>query len=749
MQPSLPRKYSVVTFLLAVLFSLLWCTGGLSSVTGLRARGYVIVPAPRQVELGARDVAIGNSWSVEVQAGVDGFAADWLKRWAGELAGLRFEGGGGGRIILRVVPGTVSESGDPALDRQGYRLAVFPDSVVVTGNSAQGLFYGVCSLVQLIRRDTGVAWSLPECAITDWPDLELRFAHKDTKLHQELPQTLKRHFDWLALMKVNCVAFDLDDRFEYPSHPAIGIPGAYTTEQMQDFSRYALQRHIQFVPDMQSPAHFNWALKHPQFAGLRSDGNNYQACLCDEDAIRLIQDLYADLIEATPGVEYFHMAMDEVYYAGICEKCGRQYNNENRSLAWAEYVNRMYPWLTERGRRVLAWVEYPLLPEHIRLLPRDLIDGVLGDNRAFVDAENEIGMRQLIYTSMQGVELLFPNYFPATYRGDEVYGRLDAARKTIIEGRRKAPRAIGSFAAYWDASGPHEEAAWLGWATVNQYAWSTATPSLDQHVEDFFDFFHGRNRPDMTAVYKMLIEQARFFESGWDRVPSITRGPSYGNSEGKGVGTRRYDYLLPPPGLPRPGDLRLESSFSDSHAALIDSARVMLGRNANLRSILTRSTATVERNRYSLEVFLAVAGMAEYFIRTVITMADAEGAVRRAAESHAGGDFASAGYSLARADRLVAGHQGWGREFWGGFKEVWERSRYPKGRSVDGREYVFVGNDTKDLWADRTPDMEFMVAPFARIGLDRWRVALAARAGEYARAHELTIEMAPAERQDN
>jgi N-acetyl-beta-hexosaminidase len=298
-----------------------------ASVTGLRTRGYVIVPAPRHVDLGSRDVVVDKTWSIVVKRGADEFATDWLKHWARKLVGLSFEGGTGGRIILRVVPGTVSESGDPALDHQGYRLAVFPDSVVVAGNSEQGLFYGVCSLVQLIRRDGDAAWSLPECSITDWPDLELRFAHKDTKLHQELPRTIYRHIDWLALMKVNCVLFDMDDRFEYPSHPVIGIPGAYTTEQMQDFSRFALRRYIQFVPHMQSPAHFNWALKHPQFADLRADGNNYQACLCNDDAIQLIRDLYSDLIEATPGVKYYHMSMDEVYYAGICDKCERPFNN--------------------------------------------------------------------------------------------------------------------------------------------------------------------------------------------------------------------------------------------------------------------------------------------------------------------------------------------------------------------------------------------------------------------------------------
>ncbi|MFH1070963.1 MAG: hypothetical protein V1794_15195, partial [Candidatus Glassbacteria bacterium] len=60
-------------------------------------------------------------------------------------------------------------------------------------------------------------------------------------------------------------------------------------------------------------AHFSYVLKHPQFAHLKSDGSNYQACMCDEEAIQLILDIYQDMIDATPGVEDFHASTDEIY----------------------------------------------------------------------------------------------------------------------------------------------------------------------------------------------------------------------------------------------------------------------------------------------------------------------------------------------------------------------------------------------------------------------------------------------------
>jgi hexosaminidase len=51
---------------------------------------------------------------------------------------------------------------------------------------------------------------------------------------------------------------------------------------------------------------------------------------------------------------------------------------------------------------------------------------------------------------------------------------------------------------------------------------------------------------------------------------------------------------------------------------------------------------------------------------------------------------------------------------------TWEKSRYPKGREVDGRKFYHVFDDTKDHWADRRPDLTYMIAPEESIGLEDW-----------------------------
>jgi N-acetyl-beta-hexosaminidase len=123
---------------------------------------------------------------------------------------------------------------------------------------------------------------------------------------------MKTLIDWLAFFKVNCIGFELMDRYEFPRRPVIGAPGAYTKAEMQDLTRYALSRHIQLVPVVQSPAHMRYVLKHPEFAHLRADGNNYQACMCNEEAMQLFLDMHQDMIDATPGVDLFFLSTDEV-----------------------------------------------------------------------------------------------------------------------------------------------------------------------------------------------------------------------------------------------------------------------------------------------------------------------------------------------------------------------------------------------------------------------------------------------------
>jgi hypothetical protein len=700
-------------------------------LTPLRARGFSLIPAPRQVKLGDRDVVVDGSWMVESKVGTDDIAVKRLIQGVSDLHGLTFSIKGGGKIILAVRPGTVRGTDDPALNEQGYLLRVTPETVEITGNGKSGLFYGVQSLLQLLRRNPAGQLILPECVIQDWPSLQLRFVHWDTKHHQKRIETMKRLIDWHAFFKVNMIALEIEDKYEYPRHPVIGAPGAYTKAEMQELTRYALERHIQIVPDVQAPAHMAYVLKHKEFAHLKADpASNYQACMCNPEAINLIFDMYQDMIDATPGVDYFLVSTDEIYYAGICNKCTRPYNPENRSLAWAEYAVKAHDWLAKRGRRMIAWVEYPLLSRDIAFLPPDLINGVMGSNKAFIDMQKKAGIRQLAYSSIQGSERLFSNYFSTNYIG---------ISHTVRDGITAGANPIGSFAAAWDDCGLHEEVFHLGWVTVTQYAWNNYGPTMEQTVADFMDVFYGQNSPDMTSVYKLLIEGSQFFAGGWDHITSKEREPGYGNSNGKGEGTRRTDDILGLPELPMEATLKITPKFSESYRELIVRAENMKVKNDDLVNCLTRYVVQVERNRYNIEVYLSIAYLERYFINTVLTLRDAESLMLRAQSSALEGKPANAVANMVEASNKVGSLISWSSWMWENLTDTWEKSRYEKGRSVGGRDFVHVLDDVKDHPADRRKGLDYLIAPFKRMDLPGWRNRLIERINKYAADNKVQV----------
>ncbi|MFC1537260.1 family 20 glycosylhydrolase [Gemmatimonadota bacterium] len=707
---------------------------GAQIVNELRSRGYSLIPAPQQTSLEDKDVTLDCSWAVTSELEEGNIALRRITEGAEKLHGLMFEGSGDSKIVLKIESGTVKKAKVNAGAEQAYRIRISPALIEISGNSAQGLFYGVQSLLQLIRTDPLGRCRLPAGTITDWPTLPLRFIHWDTKHHQSRVETLKRYIDWAAFFKVNVIGFEIEDKYEYPRHPVIGAPGAFTKAQMHELTRYALERYIELVPQIQAPAHMAYVLKHPEFAHLRvAPDCNYQVCLCNEEAMQLIFDIYQDMIDATPGVKYFHASTDEVYYAGFSEQCRKKkpFNDVNRSLLWVNFVNRVHSWLEERGRTMLCWVEYPLMAEHIEKLPRGLINGVGNVNSSdqWHNAIEKAGIKQLIYSSQQGEEHLFPSILPTNfvYRGRQVPGRLFETRHTIKTILERGIEVIGTYAAAWDDSGLHDETFWLGWATVTQYGWSPQGPSVEQTIADFMDVYYGPGNQDMITLYRTLEEGGRFYQEAWDQIPANRLKPSWGSWKRKEHGNVRIDYSLETPQLPFLYDMRLtvEDNFTRKYSGILEQARILNMRLHDAIVALQGKLSTVTRNRYNIEVFLTIARFEKHFCETLLALEKVEKILQRASTNVSAEEEHKALAQLVQAHKVVAGNHADRVAMWDQLITVWGKSRHAKGRSVDGRDFIHILDDVKDHRADRRPGQEYLLEPLENIGLQQWNEELA------------------------
>ena len=243
----------------------------------------------------------------------------------------------------------------------------------------------------------------------------------------------------------------------------------------------------------------------------------------------------------------------------------------------------------------------------------------------------------------------------------------------------------------------------------------------------------------MVELYRGMHSQAQFFERSWDNVVSRARASGYGNSYGKGIGTTRHDETLPQPALPELPGLNFAPVYVGRYEKLIAEAQVNARENDALVHRLHQNLLKADRNRYNLEVFLSLAELTGHQSRLILGMKDIEAKLHAARQAAEKGDAPQAvGQLLAaytRARSTVEERQ----KMFADLTTVWEKSRFPKGREVNGKKFLHVLDDVKDHWADRRADLSYMIAPEESIGLEQWMKKLAPLIREYAQKNNVPV----------
>jgi hexosaminidase len=525
--------------------------------------GFNLLPVPQQVSFSGNYFTIGNDWTLEsgnkltgeskavssLLAGLKELGGPEIKSGLQEEANLRRRH----FIRLSILPGSVhplasTDTNSAAIEEQAYRLNLDASGIIINANAPQGLFYGVQTLLQLMRTKNGKV-ILPEGEITDWPDLELRMIYWDCAHHLERMEAFKHAIRQAAYYKINAIALKLEGHFQFESAEPVVEPYALTPAEYQELTDYAMDNFVQLTPYLDAPAHVSFILKHPEYKSLREFPNiNYEFSVTDPKAEELITGMFNDLISANRGVKYIHLSTDEAYYVGksAVEKKAAEAMGGNGKLL-ADFITRISDRLHENGRTVIFWGEYPLTLPDIEALPAHLVNGEY--NEDWASAFKNKGIRQLIYISTQGVEPLFPNYYRLKERltseasetpvksddeeqqPDASKGRVGEMLKTIqTDIRAGNSDFMGVIVAAWGDAGLHTETFWLGYAAGCSAAWNTDPVSADELSDRFFNSFYGPEAVKMKRVYQLLSTQAEFWRNSWRQVPSQLRTPVLGNS---------------------------------------------------------------------------------------------------------------------------------------------------------------------------------------------------------------------------
>ena len=744
---------------------------GAATASPLYARGYTVIPEPQKVTLGARDFQFSPEWRLELGRGVppNDVAVESLKDDLQTRFRVTLSGQGGARagaktLHLGVVPNSISvgEATDReknVLAEQAYRMALAAEGVSITANAPPGLFYGVQTFLQLLKAHDGNLW-LPEGEIVDWPDLQLRVIYWDDAHHLDHVDVLKAALRQAAFFKVNGFAIKLEGHFQYKSAAPIVEPYALMPAELQELTDYALRHHVQLIPFLDGPAHVAFILKHPEYAKLREfPESNYEFCSTNPDTYKLLFGMYDDLLEANKGGKYFILSTDEPYFVGWAKNA--QCDEETRAKELgsvgkllAEFITKTAGYLHDRGRTVLFWGEYPLVPEDIPSLPSYMVNGEIYGPR-FDPVFKEHGIRQLINTSAVGwKEFFFPDYYirPST---EALPGPAGGAYQPVQPGpgrvaemfdlisftpERQRADLMGTFVAGWADTGLHPETLWLGYATGSAAGWHPRTPEPQELMSSFYRLFYGPGATNMGRLYQLMSEQAQFWKNSWETVASNARTPIVGDWPHTIFNPPRpaEDQTLPLLPVPTPDLLKVGSDWAAQNTRRFRLASIFLPQNDELLDLLHMNLERVQFNRYNLEVYLSIA---QLYRQNLEMLQDLERiyTLLKSAQTAAGN--AQASDAVAALDQALDTAESIWRDRNKALHDAtatWYKSWFPRVAEANGRRYLDQVDDVKDHLPVRTVDMTYLIYRQLLYPLGEWALQVQSIRNQYAAAHQLS-----------
>lgn len=300
----------------------------------------------------------------------------------------------------------LNDSVNTEIGDEGYLLLVRPEGILVSANTEAGLFYAYQTFMQMLPSDVGQhkyrRIVMPECTILDYPRFGWRGSHLDVSRHFFSVQQVKKHLDLMAAYKLNKFHWHLTDdhgwrietdcypelndigswRVERPlkqwDNPAPPKPGEeptyggyYSKAEIAEIVKYAADRHIEVIPEIELPGHCSAILA--AYPELACDDYPYtvaigsywppKAILCagNPKTLDFLFQVLDEVTELFPS-QFIHIGGDEAWKDNWkkCPKCQskiRQLDLANEEQLQGWLVGMVEQHLAEKGKRIVGWDE--------------------------------------------------------------------------------------------------------------------------------------------------------------------------------------------------------------------------------------------------------------------------------------------------------------------------------------------------------------------------------------------------------
>ncbi|HRQ29398.1 MAG TPA: family 20 glycosylhydrolase [Saprospiraceae bacterium] len=278
-------------------------------------------------------------------------------------------------------------SDDISTNPESYHLEITPKKITIESPSVSGQFWAVQTLRQLMLFNSNDKFEIPCVRITDEPKYSWRSNMLDVCRHFFPVDTIKRHLDMLSLYKINTFHWHLTEdqgwRIEIKKYPLLTQIGAwrkkpdgslhggfYTQEEIRDIVRYAADRNIEVIPEIELPGHCRAALaayphlgctkekmEVPDYYGVFQD----VYCAGQEETYGFLENVLTEVINLFPG-KYIHIGGDEVPKArwSECPACQRRIRTNGLSDEHglqSYFISRIHRFLKSKGKVMIGWDE--------------------------------------------------------------------------------------------------------------------------------------------------------------------------------------------------------------------------------------------------------------------------------------------------------------------------------------------------------------------------------------------------------
>lgn len=262
-----------------------------------------------------------------------------------------------------------------------YTVSADNTGVTVSGEGMRGAFYGIQTLLQMIKLEDSV--EMKEFEIEDAPDFADRgFYHDVTRGRVPKLETLKSLCDTLAYFKINTLQLYIEDAFDFAELDGVmKKDDVLTAEEISELDSYCYDRFVELVPSISTFGHLYNLLQSEKYAHL-CEYEDYKPTqhywiekmqhhtidVSNPESIEVIKSLIDQFVGLCRS-DKFNICCDETF-----DLCRGRNAGKDAGEEYFKFVSQIIEHVKSHGKTVMMWGDIVLHhPEKMKLLPEDVI----------------------------------------------------------------------------------------------------------------------------------------------------------------------------------------------------------------------------------------------------------------------------------------------------------------------------------------------------------------------------------------